>query len=645
MVVGSGCGSSSTTKDGKDAGQDVVADLQEDTGGDAVLDNGGGEGKPDPDAVTDVLTDGDSTADPETQGELPGEIQGEIPVNPDGFRFVVFSDPRVDGGNSMGANDLLAAFVEIINARNDVDFVLVMGDLAMRMINPWAGWQGDPGTYEEGLGAFVEIMNGLDIPWYAVPGDRDYVVETMLGDINTTTFADFGDRHAFLKATLGGSYPGDAPWFALNHKGASLFVANTMAGPLGYTGNGQSGSLGLDQLNALSAATAGTTPSIVFGHHSPQLSLEEPGVDGFLKRISTSPGTLMALFHGHRFQFGKYAIEGLDVYALGGTAQGPEMYALVEVDPVAKTVTVLNEASLPFKPPMPTDAPDACEPGQGAVGGLDGFVGSSHAVFFKDFASNDPFLNDLLSELQLGDSDNMLPFGIRVLQQLDGSRYKMAIAEAGMYKQYTSSRPVAGYHSVDVHGGACQQSEFAFNEPCMSASGTVSYDPLIRFSPTAPHAFCNVDFKITVPMHVDVEVGPDSDGNLSFPSALATVVLHKPDVVALLESFLVQSYCFNPCNLWGDIVDLVTGEGCNPEENGHKEACGYRTLTFAEVPPQCDAKLGSVPVRTILYFADLLPFEEATVAAWGYGHKMTITEDMSIDWSMSPYVFHYSCLE
>jgi formylglycine-generating enzyme required for sulfatase activity len=452
---------------------------------------------------------------------------------------------------------------------------------------------------------FVGIMAEMDVPYYVVPGERDYIVEAVTNRLNPIVFADWAERHAFLKDTLQDAYPGPDSWYVKQHKGANLLFLNTMAGPLWNTGNGGTGSLGADQLDALSAQLAAALPCVMLGHHSPQLSLETAGVTGWRQRLADQPGAALGVIHGHRQQFAMYDIEGLPVFSVGDPGPAGLHYAVVEVDPQVPSIEVLNLADLPVKPSYP-GVPESCEPGSTTVEGVDQLVGSYHAILFDSFTSDSELLNDLIGELLMNEQGKAMGFPIHVRGASELNSYEILVTEA--YKVDLAEGQTAVISSWNA---MCEAADYTFTSPCMTATAPLSYNLQNKFEEIAG----NVPLVLDITLHVDVEMGPGQDGELTFSRVQASMVLNKAYLTGVLRKFLVDSYC--------GIAGGLGGEECDPALNGHLTACEGGTLTFDEIPVKCDVLLGTVPVRTVLFFGDLLPFDNATMVASGWGQRLT----------------------
>ena len=67
------------------------------------------------------------------------------------FRIVVISDPHVTGNNLKGWNSSLETVVTAINGTADIDFVLILGDLALSLEDDYGAYGVEPAPWAEGL--------------------------------------------------------------------------------------------------------------------------------------------------------------------------------------------------------------------------------------------------------------------------------------------------------------------------------------------------------------------------------------------------------------------------------------------------------------------------------------------------------------
>jgi len=97
------------------------------------------------------------------------------------FRIVAISDAEICQDDMYEKNNHLDQVVAAINARADIDFVVILGDLAARFYErmwdqPW--WQDPPydpsKTWDDAFALAVDSLANLNVPFYFVPGEKDY---------------------------------------------------------------------------------------------------------------------------------------------------------------------------------------------------------------------------------------------------------------------------------------------------------------------------------------------------------------------------------------------------------------------------------------------------------------------------------------
>ena len=82
------------------------------------------------------------------------------------LRFMTIGDPHLRRNVTDDEEQRLAKAVNYINSRNDIDFVVVMGDLA------------NDGTLEQ-FTIGKSILNGLNKPYYVVEGNHDILIDNL----------------------------------------------------------------------------------------------------------------------------------------------------------------------------------------------------------------------------------------------------------------------------------------------------------------------------------------------------------------------------------------------------------------------------------------------------------------------------------
>lgn len=152
-----------------------------------------------------------------------------IAVEP--FRFAVFTDIHISPSNPIPSEDLMRAVADV-NERNDLDFVLVSGDVTE---------EGDRASLE----AAKAMLDKLNIPYYATAGNH----ETKWSESGATDFARiFGDDK-----------------FSFHHKGC-LFVGFT-TGPIIKMGDGHIAPQDIDWVAAKLKKTEPGLPVFAVTHY------------------------------------------------------------------------------------------------------------------------------------------------------------------------------------------------------------------------------------------------------------------------------------------------------------------------------------------------------------------------------------------
>jgi len=559
---------------------------------------------------------------------------GDAGLPPGVFRVAVLSDPTIIGDDFHGWNARLEEAVAWINARNDLTLVLVLGDLAAHMVDPY---QANPSeaSWEDGIQAFVSIMGTLDIPWYAIPGDKDYAEEITEREY-WIEWADPTARRSALKTWLGDAHPGDKPWWTFSHGGVRFVGLDTMAGPRALESFGATGSLGEDQLSALEEEFEGEEPLLLLGHHRPEMTLEE-GIEGLPARIGMYSDKILAVFSGHLWSYTEYDVGGVIGFGFDTVAvpePGSPNIAIAEIDVPARTVTIVNRDALPYSQnPGPLD----CKPGTDTVG-LITLADSCHGVWFTDLNVDDPTLEDLFAAADMGET----PFAFHVIADNNNGSLEIAGTMATNVEKVFFTDPAPPDHALEQSWGSpCEVFQWSMDDPCLGATVTITYDLLNLIQPDEFGANCGLYWDYTADLTFGARLGPDADGNLTLADAELRISFVKEEVLDSIKDFMVRTYCANDTCRGVRLHPYMPQEGCSPSENDHYMDCVQGILAFDDVPAHCDPLLGAttdVPLRLILQFKDMLP-DEATFVFRGWGHRLTPMDEPSEDWSISTGTF------
>ncbi len=605
----------------------------------------------DSDSGDDDTADDDADDDTSDDDSADDDVNDDADDDDDGaFRIAVISDANVAHNDMMVWNHQLADFIEEINARDDIDFVVILGDLAGRFYESW--WDEfnpsyDPdATWADCFEIALGMLDNLNVPWRLVPGDKDYADNVHTGFDFDTEWADRAGRNQALAGYLGDYFTVDKPWYTFDHKGVTFFAGNSLAGDMWQASNGMTGSMGSEQLADLENVAAGANPMIFMSHHSGPAILETPGDTTLEDVMSAKAGNVMALFNGHHWAYKEYDYYGVDGYSFGALVDETGYWALVEIDPLNETVSVVNHEDLPYPP----DWEDfECTPGEASVS-LDDFTGSFHTVFMVQMTTDFWILDLLLATADMGET----PFVFWVTDDLGGGDYEVEMTQGRMaYSTFPDYSSVHSVSELSYNDSACELYTMHFDEPCMGAvDAQVTYNLMPIINPWSDHAFCGVDMNYETDFLFEAQMGEDDEGHATFDSAQLSLTLKKADVVQTMQQFILDSYCAYTCNVDGPAELMEPWDQCNAQENGHDDECISGTLTFDDIPDICDTLIGDtyyLPVRFLLNLVETLPENmEVNFKFSGWGHSMELVEDqedLSQDWTVYSAVFGWDCPE
>ncbi len=631
-LVGCGCNNESDDDD------DDAADVNDDVNDDA-----------NDDANDDVNDDSDDDMDDDIDDDADDDT-GET------FRIAVIADAFVSQDDVLHYNDVIDEAIENLNALEDIDFVLILGDMAARFYNsywdyPWWTEPFDPDkTWDDAVAVAMASLENLNLPYYFAPGEKEYSASSTSGSV-VTEWADWAERDAELKTLWGDAYPGSDPWYAFTHKGVKFLAANSMAGPQWQLGYGATGSLGQDQLAALADEISSGDPTIIFSHHSSFTMLDAVAVgDGeqSLEDVLTAKAdNVFALLNGHHNSYNEYNFADIDAYGFGSVHRSSDYIAVLEIDPAVPSLTVVNKGELPYPPEWENYS---CEPGEDAVGDLSGLEGTFHGVYIQSMTSDNWVLDMLLAAANLDDT----PFALWVVEDKGDDLFDIMFTMPSLYRK---DNPESGEYSLTkmiFPTPPCEIFEWQADDPCMDApDASLPFDLMPLIDPWGNHLVCGVHLNYDLSPFPEARLGYDDDGNLTFDIGQISATLEKTEVIDMMKQFIVDSYCAYNC-FGNEPNTLMTPvEGCDAEENGHKDACDGDTLTFDDVPLGCDSLIGDatqLPSRLILWLLEAIPdgYDDVTFGFQGWGHELTLVdtqEELTEDWTIWRDVFGWNCPE
>jgi len=227
------------------------------------------------------------------------------------LRFAWLTDTHV--GSDRGADDLRAAVADI-NATPGLEFTLVTGDVT------------EMGSREE-LSLAKEILNGLRVRFYIIPGNHD----TKWSESGATDFSKLwgSDRFAF-------------------EEGGFRFIGMHQ-GPVMKMGDGHWAPQDVRWLDKLLAEKGSKDRTTVFVTHYP---VDEGIANWFvvLDKLKTIPTAAVLVGHGHANKALDFeGIPGVMSRSILGTKEGAPGYTVVEIG--AKTITFSERAGGRTLPP------------------------------------------------------------------------------------------------------------------------------------------------------------------------------------------------------------------------------------------------------------------------------------------------------
>lgn len=168
--------------------------------------------------------------------------------------FAVISDPHMGTGELNNTNkmfhynqDVLRWIIEEINARSDIDFVLVLGDITK---------DSEPINHVRAK----EILDKLDVPYFAIPGNHD---------VNKTQIKGEKGIEDFVQIYQGHGYQGNSSWYSVDPMpGVHLVGLDSASDPnLSDTWAGSISQEQLDWLESDLNENEGKT-IVVMSHHA-----------------------------------------------------------------------------------------------------------------------------------------------------------------------------------------------------------------------------------------------------------------------------------------------------------------------------------------------------------------------------------------
>lgn len=525
------------------------------------------------DAAADVGADVAADDDAGRQGRDAGP---DVPAEPPGtVRFVYVSDLHVRGAPEAPSKRHLELAVDELNALEfPADFLVATGDFV-----EWLP-EGLEADSPSNLHLALDEVARLRWPVRTTVGNHEYYRD---GALQPTV--DKEARDALLAAVLG--HPLDEAQVV---NGVRVVLLNSMAGDLWEANAGLVGSFTDEQLGWLRAELADGRPTLLFNHHPPAPGVRTASGDSLCDVIESNPGVVKAIFAGHLHGFWKGDFCGVPYYLVSNVVPGRAFYYLVEFDGGEDTLTVVNEADLPFG-----DLPElTCEPDSGGFEDPSVAVGSHQVLRVGSMVSNLPGLEGFE-----GDALDDSPFVVRV--------DAWEAASETLRAHLTMGQTQAGF-VARLPGAPCLEFDLDVSGPCVvSDSQRFELDivPLLETllsEPIDPSWQVRLDIEslwLEARMGVDGHGAPVLEEGLLHLSGTGTGALDD------LRGILVTEYCA------GRLAGCLPGSGDRFPTCDGAEGPAF----FDRIPASCDTQVGGMPLRFIATFLASYPLDNVVLVA------------------------------
>ena len=536
------------------------------------------------DAGADVAAQTDTLASTETADDASSDAAAEttdaagdaVEPPPGKVRFVHISDIHAHGAPAAAQlSHVEQAMVQLDAVDFDASFLVATGDLVDYLPDGL-----DPAVPAT-LHAALAVLEGAKWPLRAVVGNHEYYRNEQLEPT-----LDKAARDAYLAAVHG--RPLD---YAFDEQGVRFLAISSMGGDRWENSAGLVGSFSDDQLTWLRGQLAEGRPTVLFMHHPPAPGILTPSGDSLCDVVTDHPGAVVGLFAGHLHGFWQGDFCGAPYFLVGHTDPDQAFHLAVEVDGAARTITLVNEAELPFG-----DQPDfSCEPGDGPLVHPTDVVGTqqtAQVVHIGTMLSNLPGLEGFD-----GDAIEKFPplLAFESFEPLEPGE-----PGAGkLHARVSFGNPEAGFVGY-VDGAPCTALTFDVAGDCVvseSVSLVLDAVPLVG-------ALLNIAIEPSWQMRIDISSlwieahlaggGAEAAGGESAGPVLDEGLIHiaasgtraRED----LETVLVEEYCD------GHLV------GCEPGSSAAMPPC-------PAAPEDCDTEIGGMSLRFVLLFLSSYPLD------------------------------------
>ncbi len=521
------------------------------------------------------VTDGTTDALPD---DATDAVSDAVVPPPSTVRFLHVSDLhyRVEEGEARD-DARLQPRVDLLNALpGDFDLAVFSGDNFDHVL---PAWHADPA--HSPMSWYVDVLDGLRMPWVASIGNHEFY--DYFGDVPVTT-SDGAARRAAFSAAMG--MPMD---FVREVNGVRMIVMDSMEeGTWGET-HGLMGRFSEAQMDWLRTQLSTGKPSFLFFHHPPTMLAPMPDDTTLCDVLSQYPGTVKGIFTGHMHYFWKATYCDTPFYIVQNFSGGADQYYEVEYDIASDTVTLLNEAAIPF-PVLPQFE---CAAGESTVATPEAGAGTVQQLVIENGVSDASGIGEML-----GSGLSNIPFVLAVDRYTDGAGFATRLTIASRWE-------TDGFLTY-VDGSPCEALDLVYREgiPCFEGGPVHVSAQLIPFltavgdDPVDPSWQAVLEIR---DLDVAGKIGNDGNGVPIIADGIVTATLLRDPTLMDLKEILVGEYCKG------------TTDGCpTPGANG-LPACPQALDTaavdgiYAGIQYRCDFQIVGFGMQSIIDMVAMLP--------------------------------------
>lgn len=525
------------------------------------------------DGAGDAIADGASDAAAEVAPEVVDEVTPEAVEPPGRLRFVHVSDLHYGGSLEAPEPAYLANRVARVNALAEgVDLVVSTGD----HVDDLEARFDVPGTRSP-LHVVAEALDTLAAPWIATLGNHEHY-------LSFEPLLEMCPDPQARKAAFTEAF-GFEPFSVHVVHGVRLILLDTNDGPTWNQNAGVLGSLTPERLAWLDETLAADPrPTVVFAHH-PLTTIQDPdeGVS-LCDVLEAHADRILGYFAGHLHSFLKGTACGVPYYLVGNWRDADDAFFVVDVDGAAGSLTLVNEADLPFATP-----PDfSCEPGRGPLLGDPGAaVGTVQRLVVTETSTDAAGLGQYV-----GDALQSIPF----LLTVDSASAAGLSGRLTVASRWSDPEDFYAY----VAGAPCAPFDWRLDDPCASfGPATLAVNALIfleALADVAPDPSWRV--RVTIEdLLLEGRLAANAEGVPVVAEGVIQARMETGPAIDDVKQLVVAEYCA------GRI------DGCAPGSSEGFPACpaGADAAFFAEVPKACDVTISGFSVRSILGMLATLP--------------------------------------